>query len=130
MKKSLDYIVRLEKAIKQKYGADAIQNPAKYWNEEKEKDYLAQLKDFVKKQKYIEDGESKVEVGGFLINKKLLTRVIKINCPVCSKRCRTIRDDIYMNKSECCEKCYYDYVHGREERWLEGWRPENVTDNT
>ena len=31
----LDYVAKLEKAIKKKYGEEAIQNPAKFWNEEK-----------------------------------------------------------------------------------------------
>ena len=37
MNKDLEYIVKLERAIKQKYGSDAIQNPASYWDEEKRK---------------------------------------------------------------------------------------------
>ena len=45
--KDLNYIAALEKAIKKKYGDDAIQNPAKYWDEDKETDYLKQLKAFV-----------------------------------------------------------------------------------
>ena len=38
--KDLDYIAALEKAIKKKYGSDAIENPAKFWDEKKEKSYL------------------------------------------------------------------------------------------
>lgn len=32
-------------------------------------------------------------------------------------------DDVCLVKFECCSKCYVQYVEGREERWLEGWRP-------
>ena len=49
--KDLNYIAALEKAIKKKYGDDAIQNPASYWDEDKEKEYIEQLKEFVEKQK-------------------------------------------------------------------------------
>ncbi len=52
--KDLNYIAGLEKAIKKKYGDEAIQNPAKFWDEEKEKDYIQQLEDFVEKQKKFE----------------------------------------------------------------------------
>ena len=40
--KDLNYIAGLEKAIKKKYGPEAIENPAKHWDEEKEKDYIQQ----------------------------------------------------------------------------------------
>ena len=52
--KDLNYIAALEKAIKKKYGDDAIQNPAKHWDEDKEKEYIEQLKEFVEKQKKYE----------------------------------------------------------------------------
>ena len=49
--KDLNYIAGLEKAIKKKYGDEAIENPAKHWDKEKEKDYIQQLEEFVQKQK-------------------------------------------------------------------------------
>ena len=128
MNKDLEYIVKLERAIKQKYGSDAIQNPASYWDEEKEKEYLQQLKEYSAKRDLIDDKTSKVDAGGFLVNKKLLNKDNKINCPVCKKRTKTVRDDIYMNKFECCEQCYIEHVEDREDRWLQGWRPNNVTE--
>ena len=33
--------------------------------------------------------------------------------------------DLYNNKFECCQKCYIQYVEGREKRWLKGWRPKD-----
>ena len=125
--KDLDYIASLEKAIKKKYGEDAIQNPAKFWNEEKEKAYLEQLKEFVQKLRRSETEESHENVNGVLITKKLLNRERKINCPVCKTLVRKINDDVYLLKYDCCEKCYINYVENRVERWLEGWRPKNVT---
>jgi len=32
-----------------------------------------------------------------------------------------------MNKYNCCYNCFIQYVHGREERWKSGWRP-NIGD--
>ena len=130
MEKDWDYIARLEKAIKQKYGDDAVQNPAKFWDEEKEKEYIEQLKELAKKQRYHEEMSEKVEVHGFLVNKKLLNKENKINCSVCCGRLKTVRDDIMTNKYDCCEQCYLKYVENREERWLKGWRPDNVAKNT
>jgi hypothetical protein len=33
------------------------------------------------------------------------------------------KDDLYMNRFECCYKCYVDFVEERTDRWNEGWRP-------
>ena len=115
--KDLNYIVSLEKAIKRKYGEEAIENPAKFWDEKKEKDYLLQLE-------AINDLEN---VDGILVSRKLLNKEGILNCLTCSKEIKTINDDIYFTKFDCCETCYIRYVEGREQRWLEGWRPKNVT---
>jgi len=45
-----EYIAKLEKAISQKYGDDTIDNPRKFWNEDKEREYIKQSKLFVQKQ--------------------------------------------------------------------------------
>ena len=46
----MDYneIAKYEKAIKDKYGNEAIQNPKKNWDEQKEAKYLEELKAFYK----------------------------------------------------------------------------------
>jgi len=123
MAKDQEYIAKLEKAISQKYGDEAINNPKRYWNEDKEKDYLEQS--IRERQKFakLSDGEDKVEEDGFLINKKLLTRDHNRTCPVCVKYSFHPRDDLYMNKFEACFECYMKYIRGREERWSTGWRP-------
>ena len=90
---------------------------------EKEKDYVQQIKSRAKKLLEIEEQSEKIEVKGFFMAKKLLNREVKIICSVCENKLRTVRDDIYMNKFDCCEKCFVDYVEDREERWLKGWRP-------
>ena len=125
-KKDYDYIARLERAIEEKYGSIAVQNPAGSWDKEKEKQYLEQLKEFVDKQRNLEDDSSLEDVGGFLISRKLLNKETILTCPVCSDKIKTVKDDIYILKYECCEKCYIKFVENREERWLSGWRPKNV----
>ena len=126
-KKDLNYIAGLEKAIKKKYGEEAVENPAKFWDKEKEKDYIQQLEEFVEKQKKIEQESEAENVDGILVSRKLLNKEGIFNCPTCNKKLKTINDDIYFTKFDCCEICYIKYVEGREKRWLDGWRPENVT---
>ena len=118
------YVVKLEKAIAQKYGKETIQNPNATWNEEKEKKYLEQLKKVSVKEHRIGEQKEKVNAGGFLVNKKLLNKESNRVCPVCSTYSFKARDDVYMSKYECCFDCYIKYVERREERWLSGWRPE------
>ena len=95
------------------------------WDDEKEKEYLEQLKKRNKKDNIIEQQQEMIEVDGFLVPKKLLNRDKDKNCPVCDGYLKTIKDDIYMAKHECCEGCFIQYVEDREERWLTGWRPNN-----
>ena len=119
----MDYneIAKYEKAIKDKYGNEAIQNPKKNWDEKKEAKYLEELKAFYKgasRKKKREQSE-----GFEIVNKKTENRVER-NCPVCSLYSMSSRDDLYMNKFQCCFECYIQYVEGREERWKTGWRPE------
>jgi len=120
--KDLNEIVKIEKAIAQKYGEDAIANPKHYWNEEKEKAYIEQLKELSQIEK-TNDKDQKVEVDGIFISKKLLTKDTNRTCPICSVYSFELKDDLYMNRFECCNKCYVQWVEGREERWKTGWRP-------
>ena len=128
MSKKLDLndIARFEKAIAKKYGPEAIENPRKHWNDEKEKSYQDQIKKLAEKELAFEEKDDKVEQDGFLISKKLLNKdTTRRSCPVCNTYSFKIRDDVFMNKFECCEKCYVQWVEGREERWKSGWRPNN-----
>ena len=81
MKKDLNYIAAVEKAIKKKYGSEAIDNPAKFWDEEKEKDYLEQLEELVTIQRGREDELDPENVDGVLITHKLLNKEVNFNCP-------------------------------------------------
>ena len=83
--KDLNYIAGLEKAIKRKYGEEAIENPAKFWDEKKEKDYLLQLEEFIQKQKKFEAATDLENVDGILVSRKLLNKEGILNCLTCSK---------------------------------------------
>lgn len=122
--KDWDYIAKIEKAIAKKYGKETVQNPKASWNEEKEKEYIEQLKQMVVKEQISEESSEKAEINGFLVPKKLLTKETNRKCPVCDKFSFKIKDDVYMLKFECCFNCYVEYIEGREERWLSGWRPK------
>ena len=122
--KDWDYIAKIEKAIAKKYGKETVQNPKASWNEEKEKEYIEQLKQMVVKEQISEESSEKAEINGFLVPKKLLTKETNRKCPVCDKFSFKIKDDVYMLKFECCFNCYVEYIEGREERWFSGWRPK------
>ena len=120
-----DKIAAIEKAISEKYGKEAIQNPKANWDENKEKDYLEQSKEFYKKIYKNDKWQEKVDVNGIKISKKLLNRESLKCCPVCGSFPRNSMDDVCLVKFDCCNKCYIKYVEDREERWLSGWRPNN-----
>ena len=122
--KDWNYVAKLEKAIEQKYGKEAVQNPNSSWDDVKEKEYLEQLKKVSAKEQRIDAQKEKVNAGGFLVNKKLLSKESNRVCPVCDTYSFKAKDDVYMSKHECCFNCYIKYVEGREERWLSGWRPK------
>ena len=125
--KDWDYIARVEKAIKNKYGQEAVLNPKSAWDEKKEEEYLAQLKEYSKKQQAIKEDTESVEKDGFFLPKNLINKKSKRICPVCITYSFDKKDDLYMNKYQCCWKCYIQWVENREERWLSGWRPNNET---
>ena len=120
-----DKIAGLEKAIKEKYGEEAIAHPRANWDDDKEREYLEQIKKLAAKKRRVAEKTDKVDNDGFFVSKKLLNKESKRNCPGCSVYSFDVRDDVYMNKYECCFKCYIQYVEGREDRWKTGWRPDN-----
>ena len=124
MSKDYDKIAAVEKAISEKYGKEAIQNPRGNWDETKEKDYLEQSKEFYKKKYKNDEWQEKVDVNGIKISKKLLNRESLKSCPVCGSFPKKSMDDVCLVKFECCSKCYIKHVEGREERWQKGWRPD------
>tara|TARA_Y100000034_G_C6634389_1_gene277086 strand:+ start:203 stop:568 length:366 start_codon:yes stop_codon:yes gene_type:complete len=114
--KDPNYVIKLEKAIAKKYGELTIKNPKSFWDDEKEREHLEELKKFY-------DREYKsIDEKGFL------ETIEKNNtCPYCDIYSLSVRDDTYMNKYGCCFKCYIQYIEDREGRWLDGWRPKRLT---
>jgi len=119
-------IAAIERAIAEKYGKEAVQNPKGNWNEDKEKEYLKQSRQFYKKQYKNDEWQEKVDVNGIKISKKLLNRESIKCCPVCGSFPKKSLDDVCLIKFECCSKCYIQYVEDREERWKSGWRPDET----
>jgi len=118
--KDPNYAVKVEKAIAEKYGHDAIVNPKSKWDDDKEKEYLDELKSNYRHDK---TESEKVDLDGVLISKELLNRESERSCPTCNTYSFKSVDDLYMTKFDCCYKCYIQWVEGREERWKKGWRP-------
>ena len=118
--KDPNYAVKIEKAIAEKYGKEAVVNPKSQWDDDKEKEYLDELKSNYRHDKPESERE---DLDGVLICKELLNRESERSCPTCNTYSFKSRDDLYMTKFDCCFKCYIQYVEGREERWSSGWRP-------
>jgi len=123
MNKDPKRIAAVEKAIAEKYGDEAIANPRANWDEEREKDYLQQMKEFYKKVNKNEGFQEKIDINGIKVTKKLLNRESLKSCPVCGSFPKKSMDDVCFVKFDCCHRCYIQYVEDREERWLQGWRP-------
>ena len=122
MSKDYDKIAKIEKAMSKKFGRESIVNPKSSWDDEKEKQYLEDLKEFYSEEH--KEADDKINEDGFFITRNLINKEINRVCPVCETYSFSGKDDLYMNKFECCEKCYIQWVDGRQRRWLEGWRPD------
>lgn len=116
-------IAAIEKAISKKYGAEAIQNPRQNWDESKEKEYAIQMKELYSKISSNEERSEKIDIDGLKVSKKLFNRESLRNCSVCSAFSKKSMDDVCFIKFDCCSECYIKFVEDREERWLNGWRP-------
>ena len=121
--KDPNYAIKVEKAIAEKYGAECVKHPKKDWSDDKERQYLKDLKKLHSDS--ANEDCSQEEINGVFISKKLLKRESKRSCPVCNTYSFKSNDDVYMSKFGCCERCYIQWVEGREERWNKGWRPNN-----
>ena len=118
-RKDLNYIAKLEKAIADQYGTESVQHPRSNWTKEKELDYLNQIKQRHKKDTKQRESAEKINKDGFFVSKKLLTKDEDRVCPACFEYSFDLRDDLYMNKYDCCWKCYLHFVVDREERWMD-----------
>tara|TARA_B100000700_G_scaffold303502_1_gene375043 strand:- start:1411 stop:1770 length:360 start_codon:yes stop_codon:yes gene_type:complete len=113
-KKDPNYVVKIEKAISEKYGEETIKSPKSDWSPDKEREYLQQLKEKEEKLRSIES------------NKKLLKNKSSVarKCDYCGESRIKRKHDVYFSKFGCCFECYVKWVEDREERWASGWRPE------
>ena len=119
MKKAdLNSIAKLEQAISNKYGPETIVNPKSGWTKDKELDYLEEIRMLYKKQLKRGQDTEKINKDGFFISKKLLTKDEDRVCPACFEYSFSLKDDLYMNKYDCCWKCYTHFVKDREDRWM------------
>ena len=117
-KKDPNYAAMIEKAIAEKYGVETIQNPKANWDEEKEEEYLKQIRKAAKKENKIKEKTEKIDAGGFFINRKLLIKKAERTCSSCGVYSFSKQDDVYMAKYKCCFKCYIQHVEHREEKWF------------
>ena len=83
-KKELNYIAKLEQAIAKKYGEGSVINPKSLWTDEKEEQYLKDLKERHGQERKSLENTEKIEEDGFLIPKNLITRKSKRKCPICN----------------------------------------------
>jgi len=114
-KKDFDTIAALEKAIAEKYGNEAIEDPRSRWTDEKEEEYLEQLHKISQRLERISSELEKVEFNGFFVTKKLLNRDKSGRvCPSCETYSFDRRDDLYMNRFGCCFTCYVKNIEGRK----------------
>ena len=123
-KKDWDYIAAVEKAVAEKYGKDSVQDFRSEWENLKEENYLKQVTDArIEKQKR-NASHTTVERGDIVIKRRTNKIKTERSCPVCKTYSFSRRDDLYMNRFQCCERCYVFFVEHREERWNKGWRPD------
>ena len=118
------YRAKLEKAIAEKYGEDLLNSPEldksfyeKFQEQEQE------LYDKIASNTKEETFKNR---DGYLVNKRLI-REEQSNCLYCGryKLHFVLFDDFCMKKWGCCSICHDRYINGKEERWKNGWRPNN-----
>lgn len=116
-------IAAIEQAVRKKYGDAALVNPSKEWSPEQEEEYLKQSKDLIVKRLEGQNPE-KQERSGYLVTKRILRDANKnAVCSICNIYTTNLKDDLYLNRYDCCHLCYIKHIEDREERWKEGWRP-------
>ena len=122
-RKDPNTIAAIEKAIAEKYGKDTVQDFRNEWEEDKEKEYLNQLKEMRVKRDKFSTSKEEITVGDVKIKKRRDRQKEDRTCPVCKTYSFSRRDDLYMNRFKCCYDCYVDFVEYREEAWKNGERP-------
>ena len=122
-RKDPNIIAAIEKAIAEKYGKDTVQDFRNEWEEDKEKEYLNQLKEMRVRRDKFSTSKEEITVGDVKIKKRPDRQKEDRSCPVCKTYSFSRRDDLYMNRFKCCYDCYVDFIEYREEAWKSGERP-------
>lgn len=104
---------QVEKEMVKKYGECILQDPEVFWDPQKEQRYRADIKKIKQEESLVVETEVAKEV--FIQNKLLINS--KRLCFICDKNFFGYFDELYLNKFECCFKCYVQYVEGREDKW-------------
>lgn len=102
MKKDLNEVAKIEQAIENRWGKEAVENPASHWDDQKEKDYLEQLKEQTTKQ---EKSSITKEKDGILITSKLFIDRKADKCPVCFDFRMSDIDKVLIKKKGHCQRC-------------------------
>jgi len=123
--KDYNYIAAVEKAITEKYGKGTVQDFRSDWPEQKETEYLRQLKKRNKRRLTFALKTLPEIKGDVLVKNPAKERSADRTCPVCKTYSFSSRDDLYMNRFHACYACYIEFVDQREDRWQEGWRPDD-----
>jgi len=124
-KKDFNYIASVEKAIAAKYGKDTVQDFRSDWQPTREKEYLSQLKALNKKRDLFRGNELIEKKGDVVLKRRNKAKPTERTCPVCKTYSFSTKDDLYMNRFKACFSCYVVFIEDREERWSDGWRPDN-----
>ena len=110
---------KIEAAIIERHGEDAVQDPADFWTTEQEERYKEQYK----RRKNEEDREERCkQAENVYIAKKLITQESKADilfrkCKKCNNESkRDIDDDTCFTKYDCCYKCYIRNIEPIEQR--------------
>jgi hypothetical protein len=123
IKKDLNYIAGVEKAIAKKYGRVAAQDFRDSWTPDMEREYLQQLKERNKKIDSHSTRKERKTLGEVIITTRSSDIKTTRTCPVCKTYSFSLKDDLYMNRFRCCFGCYLDFVIARESDWESGKRP-------
>lgn len=123
MSKDYNRIAAFEKAIAEKYGKDTVQDFRSQWEQEKEQEYLDQLKTRNTKRDKQNDRQE-IKAGDIVIKKRDKKDNQSRICPVCKTYSFSIKDDLYMIRYDCCYRCYVDFVETNEASWKQGDRPD------
>ena len=83
------------------------------------------MKELYDKFNQHEEASEKILHNGLKVSKKLFNREALQNCSVCNRFSKSSMDDVCFIKYSACYSCYVKYIIDREQRWLNGWRPNS-----